>query len=150
LDLMILTVFSNLSDSTTNPSSSEAQTYIPPSSPPGLALRAEPFPQPGPSLSPAPLRRGHGGAAPLSAEPMAVPGAAPSRLALALAALAALAAVKYYRDAEAARQQVAGRRGGPSGNGGRSVSAVGLRGRRAWRGCGAVRLRLLPCSCGGR
>ena len=43
---------------------------------------------------------------------MAVPGAAPSRLALALAALAALAAVKYYRDAEAARQQVTGRRVG--------------------------------------
>lgn len=37
---------------------------------------------------------------------MAGPGAVSSRLALALAALAALAAVKYYRDAEAARQQV--------------------------------------------
>ncbi|NWS50096.1 SELN protein, partial [Probosciger aterrimus] len=36
---------------------------------------------------------------------MAGPGAAPPRLALALAALAALVAVKYYRDAEAARQQ---------------------------------------------
>uniref|UniRef100_A0A8B9ZYI1 Selenoprotein N n=1 Tax=Anas zonorhyncha TaxID=75864 RepID=A0A8B9ZYI1_9AVES len=36
---------------------------------------------------------------------MAGPGAVSSRLALALAALAALAAVKYYRDAEAARQQ---------------------------------------------
>lgn len=39
---------------------------------------------------------------------MAGPGAAPPRLALALAAVAALVAVKYYRDAEAARQQVTG------------------------------------------
>lgn len=48
---------------------------------------------------------------------MAGPGAAPPRLALALAALAALVAVKYYRDAEAARQQVTGR---ARGGGGRS------------------------------
>lgn len=37
---------------------------------------------------------------------MAAPGAAPPRLALALAVVAALVAVKYYRDSEAARQQV--------------------------------------------
>lgn len=36
------------------------------------------------------------------------PGAAPPRLALALALLAALLAAKYYRDTEAARQQVPG------------------------------------------
>lgn len=37
---------------------------------------------------------------------MAAPGAAPPRLALALAVVAALVAVKYYRDSEAARRQV--------------------------------------------
>lgn len=89
-----------------------------------------PPPGPGPSspgaarLTPPPAGDGHGGAAALKETGMAGPGAAPPRLALALAALAAFVAVKYYRDAEATRQQVTGRvRGGgeKKGGGGEAV-----------------------------
>lgn len=102
-----------LSNSLTDPSRPEAQSSVSPLVPSRPRTAGGPSPQPGPSLSRVPPRRGHGGVVPLIIELMAVPSAAPSRLALALAALAALAAVKYYRDTEAARQQVTGRRGGP-------------------------------------
>lgn len=97
--------------------------------PGGGGLR--PPPGPGPSspgaarLTPPPAGDGHGGAAALKETGMAGPGAAPPRLALALAALAAFVAVKYYRDAEATRQQVTGRvRGGGEKKGGGGGEAV--------------------------